>query len=118
VTRTPRPPTRATRRLLKRQAGKSDRRSIRSWAFSLDRSRQVGENPAYYSIQARRITLARRRRAPDQRKLRTREHVVAELAVNHIERQVLLCEWSLERVAGDYGIDLILFTYTVVSRET
>jgi hypothetical protein len=44
--------------------------------------------------------------------LRTREHVVADLAVNHTERQALLCGCSIERIQHDYGIDLLLFTYT------
>jgi hypothetical protein len=47
-----------------------------------------------------------------RRKVRTREHVIAELAVNHVERQALLCGYSVERVVHDYGIDLILFTYS------
>ena len=45
------------------------------------------------------------------RKRRTREHVIADLAVNHVERQALLCGFSIERVVHDYGIDAILFTY-------
>lgn len=45
------------------------------------------------------------------RKRRTREHVIADLSVNHVERQVLLCGHTLERVRGDYGYDLLLFTY-------
>jgi hypothetical protein len=46
-----------------------------------------------------------------QRKTRTREHVIAELGVNHVERQALLCGYSVERIVHDYGIDLMLFTY-------
>jgi hypothetical protein len=46
-----------------------------------------------------------------RRKIRTREHVIADLAINHVERQVLLCGYSVERVVHDYGIDLVLFTY-------
>lgn len=52
-----------------------------------------------------------RRKTPTQRKLRTREHVLADLSVNHVERQVFRCDWSVERVIRDYGIDLVLFTY-------
>jgi hypothetical protein len=52
-----------------------------------------------------------RKRQPFQQKLRTREHVIADLADNHVERQGLLCGCSLERIVHDYGIDLILFTY-------
>jgi hypothetical protein len=46
-----------------------------------------------------------------ERKRRTREHVIADLSANHVERQALLCGFSVERVRHDYGIDLILFTY-------
>jgi hypothetical protein len=46
--------------------------------------------------------------------LRTREHVIADLAVNYVERQALLCGYSVERIHHDYGIDLLLFTYTPV----
>jgi len=46
-----------------------------------------------------------------QRKTRTREHVLADLALNHVERQVFRCGFSAERVWRDYGLDLVLFTY-------
>jgi hypothetical protein len=45
------------------------------------------------------------------RKRRTREHVLADLSVNHVERQVLLCGFVAERVTHDYGIYLELFTF-------
>jgi len=45
------------------------------------------------------------------RKRRTREHVIADLAVNYVERQVLLCGYTAERIAFDYGYDLFLFTF-------
>jgi hypothetical protein len=44
-------------------------------------------------------------------KRRTREHVIADLGVNFVERQVLLCGYTAERVRYDYGYDLMLFTY-------
>jgi hypothetical protein len=44
-------------------------------------------------------------------KRRTREHVIADLSVNHVERQALLCGYTIERMAHDYGIDLELFTF-------
>lgn len=51
-------------------------------------------------------------RRPDiHRKRRTREHVIANLGVNFVERQALLCGFSVERVVHDYGTDLLLFTY-------
>jgi hypothetical protein len=45
------------------------------------------------------------------RKRRTRSHVLAELSANHVERFALLCGYSVERVAHDYGIDLVLTTF-------
>jgi hypothetical protein len=45
------------------------------------------------------------------RKRRTREHIIADLSVNHVERHVLLCGYTLERLRNDYGIDLELFTF-------
>lgn len=46
------------------------------------------------------------------RKRRTRGHIIADLSANHVERQALLCGYSVERVIHDYGIDLLLYTYT------
>ena len=49
-------------------------------------------------------------RRANLRKRRTREHVIADLSVNHVERQVLLHGAAVERVRNDYGIDVeILF---------
>ena len=48
---------------------------------------------------------------PLTRKRRTREHVIADLSVNFVERQVLLCGHTVERVRADYGYDLLLSTY-------
>lgn len=44
-------------------------------------------------------------------KLRTRAHVLADLSINHVERQVLLCGFSVDRVQHDYGYDLTMATY-------
>jgi hypothetical protein len=49
-----------------------------------------------------------------QRKTRTREHVIADLAINHVERPILLRGFTLERVFHDYGFDLMLFAYNSV----
>ena len=46
------------------------------------------------------------------RKRRTREHVIADLSINHVERLVLRCGWTVERTRFDYGIDLDMHTYT------
>ncbi len=50
---------------------------------------------------------------PLTRKRRTREHVIADLSVNFVERQVLLCGHTVERVFHDYGYDLFVFTFDV-----
>jgi hypothetical protein len=45
------------------------------------------------------------------RKRRTREHVIADLSVNYVERHALHCGFVVERVGHDYGVDLELFTF-------
>lgn len=52
-----------------------------------------------------------RKRPEPRRKKRTREHVIADLGVNHVERAILRCGFSVERVSHDYGVDLYMFTY-------
>jgi hypothetical protein len=48
---------------------------------------------------------------PPPGKLRTRAHVLADLSINHVERQVLLCGCSVPRIYSDYGYDLIMSTF-------
>jgi hypothetical protein len=38
--------------------------------------------------------------------------VLADLSINHVERQVLLCGFSVERTQRDYGYDLTLTSHT------
>ncbi|KAB8315054.1 DUF4365 domain-containing protein [Tolypothrix campylonemoides VB511288] len=45
------------------------------------------------------------------KKKRPREHIIADLSVNHVERYVFLCGYSVERMEYDYGFDLVIFTY-------
>jgi hypothetical protein len=45
------------------------------------------------------------------RKRRTREHVIADLSVNHVERHALRCGFVAERLTHDYGIDLEVLTF-------
>jgi hypothetical protein len=66
--------------------------------------------PVGQSTGVPRVTVPRGRRLVP-RKRRTRAHVIADLAVNHVERQVLLAGHTLERVWHDYGTDLVMFTY-------
>ncbi|MBX9623039.1 MAG: DUF4365 domain-containing protein [Gemmataceae bacterium] len=47
-----------------------------------------------------------------RRKTRTRGHVIADLGVNYVERQVLLAGYVVERYRFDYGLDLWLQTFT------
>lgn len=46
------------------------------------------------------------------RKRRTREHVIADLSINHVERFALRSGYAVSRVQPDYGLDLMMFTYT------
>ena len=45
------------------------------------------------------------------RKRRTREHVLADLSVNHVEKCALQCGFAVQRLAPDYGLDLVVFTF-------
>lgn len=47
-----------------------------------------------------------------RKKRRTRGHIIADLSENLFERKALLVGFSVERIAHDYGYDLILYTYT------
>src|SRR5205807_2332572 len=47
----------------------------------------------------------------DVGKRRTREHIIADLAVNHVERHVLLAGYTMQRIANDYGLDEIIRTF-------
>ena len=44
-------------------------------------------------------------------KSRTREHVLADLSINHVERQLLQCGCIAQRIYSDYGYDLILSSF-------
>ena len=52
------------------------------------------------------------RRGARERKRRTREHVLADLSANYVEKQALLCGFGADRVRLDYGIDLMVQTFT------
>jgi hypothetical protein len=45
------------------------------------------------------------------RKLRTREHVIADLGINHLERHILLCGHTSQWIQHDYGYDVFMTTY-------
>jgi Domain of unknown function (DUF4365) len=45
------------------------------------------------------------------RKRRTREHVIAELSLNHVEKFIVAAGFVCERLRGDYGYDLFMITF-------
>lgn len=45
------------------------------------------------------------------RKRRTRQHVIEDLSIHHVEGFILEEGHAVQRVTKDYGYDLILFTY-------
>jgi Domain of unknown function (DUF4365) len=54
--------------------------------------------------------LSRKKPVP-RKKRRTREHVIADLSANHVERHALLVGYTAERRVHDYGIDLTITTH-------
>ena len=53
-----------------------------------------------------------RKRPRLTRKRRTREHIIADLGVHHVEGHILRCGFTAERVVHDYSVDLYMTTYT------
>lgn len=53
--------------------------------------------------------MARQTFAP--RKQRTRQHVIADLSINYVERIILEAGHTAQRLNPDYGYDLVLFSY-------
>jgi hypothetical protein len=51
------------------------------------------------------------RQVPPPRKQRTRQHVIADLSRNHVERFILDEGHTVQRQESDYGYDLHLTTY-------
>lgn len=45
------------------------------------------------------------------RKQRTRQHLIADQSVNHVERFIIDAGHTAHRLTPDYGYDLVLFTY-------
>src|SRR5205823_4840422 len=45
------------------------------------------------------------------RQQRTRQHVIADLSVNFVERIILEKGHTVQRIASDYGYDLVLWTF-------
>lgn len=55
------------------------------------------------------------RQKGELRKQRTRQHVIADLSVNYVERVILEEGHSFERPANDYGYDLVMTTHDSAS---
>jgi hypothetical protein len=53
--------------------------------------------------------MARQPLAP--RKQRTREHIIADLSIHHVERFILEEGHTAQRLGSDYGYDLIMWTF-------
>jgi hypothetical protein len=51
------------------------------------------------------------RSLPVPRKRRTREHVIADLSLNHLERFILEEGHAVQRTGSDYGYDLVMLTH-------
>lgn len=45
------------------------------------------------------------------RKRRTRQHVIADQSVNHVERFVIDAGHTVQRLTADYGYDLVMMTF-------
>ena len=45
------------------------------------------------------------------RKRRTRAHIIEDLGFNHVEKQVLLADYTVERIRFDYGYDGYIQTF-------
>jgi hypothetical protein len=61
--------------------------------------------------QWRRSRSPRSRRPPQQRKLRTRDHVIADLSLHHLSGFVLRAGFTIEAHHVDYGIDAHIETF-------
>lgn len=48
------------------------------------------------------------------RKLRTRQHIIEDLGLNHIERQVLKAGYVVQRSMVDYGLDGEILTFNEI----
>jgi len=47
----------------------------------------------------------------NKRKQRTRQHIIADMSINHVEYHALKCGFSVERIEADYGYDLQIYCY-------
>jgi hypothetical protein len=69
------------------------------FALGLDSRGTAGDNEGRGSHErplVGELPLSRKKPVP-RKKRRTREHVIADLSANHVERHALLCGYSVER---------------------
>jgi hypothetical protein len=76
---------------------------------TLDWYGRINQNQRSWGRLGQDVALHRQGREP--RKRRTREHVVADLSVNHVERIVIEAGHTVQRQEHDYGYDLSVITY-------
>jgi hypothetical protein len=62
----------------------------------------IARNNTYLHFKIKNITM---------KKQRTRQHFIEDLGINHIERQVLYSNCTLQRYLYDYGYDAFINTY-------
>lgn len=55
------------------------------------------------------MTQAKGTRGP--RKQRTRQHIIADLSIHHVERYILESGHTAQRLGSDYGYDLLVTTF-------
>jgi hypothetical protein len=55
--------------------------------------------------------MARKKKTPASGKKRTREHVIADMAVLHVQSLVVQAGFTAQRTESDYGYDLAVQTY-------
>jgi hypothetical protein len=55
------------------------------------------------------MTQAKGTRGP--RKQRTRQHIIADLSIHHVERFILEAGHTAQRLGSDYGYDLLVTTF-------
>jgi len=48
---------------------------------------------------------------PDARKRRTRQHIIADQSINHVERFVIDEGHTAQQLTADYGYDLVMMTF-------
>jgi hypothetical protein len=69
----------------------------------------AGEPSAAHRTRSETASMAGRRNHP--RKRRTRQHVIAELSANYVQRYIVRSNFTFQTLGSDYGYDLLMFTF-------